>query len=119
MFGGAVMFIVGVLDVIQGVVALFKEEVYIVPASGLIVSTDYTVWGWVLIIWGAILVLGALSLFSLGEAGRWLAIVLVGVNVIGQFAWFPSYPLWSLVVIGLSAGVLWALTVGWSAVRED
>lgn len=37
--------------------------------------------------------------------------------MIGQFAWFPAYPLWSLIVILLSAGVLWALSVGWSSVR--
>lgn len=45
-FAGAVMFVVGVFDVIQGLVALFKEEVYLIPASGLVVSTDYTLWGW-------------------------------------------------------------------------
>ncbi len=118
LFGGAVMFIVGVFDVIQGIVALFKEDVYLIPASGLIVSTDYTLWGWLLIIWGIVMVLGALSLFSLGEGGRWFALVVVGINMIGQFAWFPAYPLWSLVVIILSVGVLWALTAGWKTVRE-
>lgn len=119
MFAGAVMFVVGVFDVIQGLVALFKEEVYIIPSSGLVVSTDYTLWGWALLIWGIILVLGALSLFSLSEAGRWFAIVVVAINMIGQFAWFPAYPLWSLIVIILSAAVLWALTVGWSALGDD
>lgn len=119
MFAGAVMFVVGVFDVIQGLVALFKEEVYIIPSSGLVVSTDYTLWGWALLIWGIILVLGALSLFSLSEAGRWFALVVVAINMIGQFAWFPAYPLWSLIVIILSAAVLWALTVGWSALGDE
>lgn len=118
LFGAFVMLVVGVFDVIQGLVALFKEEVYVVPSTGLIVSTDYTTWGWILLIWGIVMILGALSLFGLGEAGRWFAIVVVAINMIGQFAWFPSYPLWSLVVILLSAGVLWALTAGWSTIRD-
>ena len=118
LFAGAMIFIVGVLDVIQGLVALFKEEVYVVGASGLILSTDYTTWGWMLLIWGIVMVLAALSLFAGGGFGRWFAIIVVAVNMIGQFAWFPAYPLWSLVVIGLSAAVLWALTAGWSSLKE-
>ena len=118
LFAGFVMLVVGFFDVIQGLVALFKEEVYVIPASGLIVSTDFTTWGWILLIWGIIMILAALSLFAGGEVGRWFAIVVVAINMIGQFAWFPAYPLWSLVIIGLSAGVLWALTAGWSSLRD-
>lgn len=117
-FAGVIMFVVGVFDVIQGLVALFKEEVYVIPASGLVVSTDFTTWGWILLIWGIVMILAAMSLFAGGQAGRWFALVVVAVNMIGQFAWFPAYPLWSLVVIGLSAGVLWALTAGWSSLRD-
>ena len=84
-----------------------------------LVSTDHTMWGWILLVWGIVMVLGALSLFVLGEGGRWFALVVVAINMIGQFAWFPAYPLWSLIVILLSAGVLWALSVGWSSVRDD
>ena len=118
LFAGFVMLVVGFFDVIQGLVALFKEEVYVIPASGLIVSTDFTTWGWILLIWGIVMILAALSLFAGGEVGRWFAIVVVAINMIGQFAWFPAYPLWSLVIIGLSAGVLWALTAGWSSLRD-
>ena len=38
--------------------------------------------------------------------------------MIGQFAFFPAYPLWSLIVIGISAVVLWALTFGWRDVSR-
>lgn len=117
-FAGSLLFIIGVLNVIQGLVALFKEEVYLVGASGLIITTDYSTWGWMLLIWGIVMVLAALSLFAGGGFGRWFALIVVGINMIGQFAWFPAYPLWSIVAIGLSVAVLWALTVGWSALEE-
>jgi len=118
LFAGALIFIVGALDIIQGLVALFKKEVYVVGESGLILTTNYSTWGWMLLIWGIVMVLAALSLFAGGGFGRWFAIIVVAVNMIGQFAWFPAYPLWSMVAIGLSVAVLWALTAGWSELAE-
>ena len=118
-FAAAVMFVVGAFDVIQGFVALFKDDVYLVGQSGLIIATDYTAWGWTLIIWGAVLIIAALSLLTAGGFGRWFSIIVVTINMIGQFAFFPAYPLWGIVAIGLSLAVLWALTLGWKDVREE
>ena len=119
LFAAAVMFVVGAFDVIQGFVALFKDDVYLVGQTGLIITTDYTAWGWALIIWGAVLIIAALSLLTAGGFGRWFSIIVVTINMIGQFAFFPAYPLWGLVAIGLSLAVLWALTLGWRDVREE
>jgi hypothetical protein len=118
-FAALVMFTIGALDVIQGIAALAKDEVFLVTSSGLLVTTDYTAWGWALIIWGIVLILAAAALFSGKEWGRWFAIVAVVVNLIGQFAWFPAYPLWSLVAIGLGVTVLFALTARWRGAKAD
>lgn len=117
-FAALVLFTVGFIDVIQGFAALFKEEVFLVTESGLLVTTDYTAWGIVLLIWGGILVLAALSLFSGRSWARWFAIVAVIVNIIGQATWFTAYPLWSLVAIGLGVTVLFALTARWTEAKE-
>jgi hypothetical protein len=45
--------------------------------------------------------------------------VVVLINGIGQLAWFPAYPYWSLVAIGLGIAVLWALTAGWKDAAAD
>ena len=118
-FTTAMLFVIGIFDLIQGFVALFKDDVYVVGASGLVLTTDYTTWGWVLIAWGAVLVLAALSLYGLSGFGRWFSIAVVAINMIGQFAFFPAYPLWSLIVIGVSAVVLWALTFGWRDIAQQ
>ncbi len=119
MFAGVMLVAVGVISAIQGLAALFKEEVYVVTEAGLLVTTDYTAWGWTLLIWGGVLVLAGLGLFGGKSWARWFAIVVVAVNMIGQFAWFPAYPLWSLVAIGLSTAVLFALTVRWNEARTS
>lgn len=117
LFAAIVMFSVGCINAIMGVVALFKEEVYVIGSSGLLVTTDFTAWGWTLLIWGGIMILGALGLFSGQTWARWFAIVLVVVNLIAQFAWFPAYPLWSMITIGLNIVVLFALAVRWDEAR--
>jgi len=39
------LLVVGIFDVIQGLVALFRADVYVVGASGLVLSTDWTTGG--------------------------------------------------------------------------
>ena len=118
-FAGVVMFMIGCLNIIQGLAALVRDDVFLVTKSGLLVTTSYSYWGWALILWGALLVIVALALFVGNEAARWFAIAAIAVNLIMQFAWFPAYPLWSLVVIGLEAAVLYALTVGWKEAKAE
>jgi hypothetical protein len=118
-FAAAVMFTIGAIDIIQGIVALAKDGTYLIPESGLLVTTNFTTWGWALIIWGIVMMLAAAALFAGKEWGRWFAIVVIIVNGIGQIAWFPAYPLWSLLAIGLEIAVLYALTAGWKAARSD
>ncbi len=118
-FAVAVMFIVGAVDVIQGLAALLKSTVYVLPEKDLLVTTNYDAWGWALIIWGVVLMLSAASLFGGGGWGRWFAIIVIIINAIVQIAFFPAYPLWSLLVIGLQLAVLWALTAGWSGARAE
>ena len=87
--------------------------------SGLLVTTSYSYWGWALIIWGGLMVLVALGLFAGNEASRWFAIAAASVNLIMQFTWFTSYPLWWMVVIGLDIAILYALTAGWRDVKRE
>ena len=91
-FAGFVLIIVGCINAIQGLVAIFKHTVYVLPSSQLVVTTDYKAWGWTLLIWGIIMALAGLGLFSAKSWARWFAIFVVFINLIGQFAWFPAFP---------------------------
>ena len=57
-FASIMMVMLGTFHMIQGLVALFRDQYYLVGKSGLVVSVNYTTWGWVELIFGAI-VLGA------------------------------------------------------------
>jgi hypothetical protein len=41
-FAAAVLLTIGAIDIIQGLAALLKDEVYLVTGSGLLVTTDFT-----------------------------------------------------------------------------
>jgi hypothetical protein len=112
-FAGIMLVVIGGLNMIQGFVALFKDDVYAVAGTDLVVSTNFTAWGIALLIWGGIMILAGLALFTAEEWARWFAIIVVVINLIGQFAFFSSFPLWSLIVIGLDAAILFALTARW------
>jgi hypothetical protein len=121
-FAGIVILIVGAMDVLQGFVAILKDEYVVATAKGLAIL-DVTAWGWATLIWGALLILAALGL--LGGAGwaRWLAIIGVAVNAVQQMAFLANYPqaypLWNLLIVALNIVVLYALTARWQGFRDS
>lgn len=112
-FAAIILFTVGCVNAIQGLAAILKDDVFLVTKSDLLVTADYTAWGWALLIWGIVMALAAMGLISGKGWARWFAVAVVIINLIVQFAWFPAYPLWSLVAIGLDTAILYALTVRW------
>ena len=119
-FAGILMLIIGSIDFFQGLIALFEDEYFVVTASGFLV-VDLTAWGWIMLIWGVLLVLAGLGLIAAQSWARWFAIVVVSVNVIAQLGFLGNsqYPLWSLTVMALNVIVLYALTARWSESAAD
>ncbi len=119
-FAGILMLIVGGIDFFQGLIALFEDEYYVPTGSGFLVF-DLTGWGWTMLIWGTLLVLGGLGLLAGQGWARWFTIVVVAVNFILQLGFLGNsqYPLWSLTVVALNVIVLYALTARWSESRAE
>ena len=114
-FAGILMLIVGGIDFFQGLIALLEDEYFVPTGSGFLV-VDLTGWGWTMLIWGSLLVLGGFGLLAGQGWARWFTIVLVSVNFILQLGFLGNsqYPLWSLTVVALNIIVLYALTARWS-----
>jgi hypothetical protein len=119
-FAGILMLLVGSIDFMQGLIALFDDEYFVVTDAGFLVL-DLTGWGWAMLIWGTLLVLAGLGLLSAQSWARWFAIVVVSLNFIAQLGFLGNsqYVLWSLTVIALNFVVLYALTARWSESTEE
>jgi hypothetical protein len=113
-FAGMLMLILGGIDVFQGLIALFEDEYYVVTGSGFLV-VDLTAWGWIMVIWGVLLVLAGLALLAGRSWARWFTIVVVTLNVFAQLGFLGNsqYPLWALTALALNVVVLYALTARW------
>jgi hypothetical protein len=77
---------------------------------------DLTTWGWIMMIWGVILLFAGFGLLSGATWARWFSIVVLSLNIIAQLGFVGSaqYPLWALTVLTLTIVVLYALIVRWN-----
>jgi hypothetical protein len=119
-FAGMLMLIIGGIDFFQGLIALFEDEYYVVTRSGFL-AVDLTTWGWVMLIWGVLLVLAGLGLLAGQGWARWFTIVVVSLNFFAQLGFLGNsqYPLWALTALTLNVVVLYALTARWSESKAE
>lgn len=115
-FAGAMLLVVGMINVFEGFVALFQDERLVVTEDNFIV-VDVTGFGWTLLISGALMIAVSLGLFTAQTWARITAIAIVCVHAAVQVAWLGAYPFWSLLMIALDVVVLFALTAKWSEAR--
>jgi hypothetical protein len=110
-FGGVMMIMLGLVQVIQGLVALVEDEYYLVTRNGLVVSVDYTTWGWTHLVLGIIAGLTGAGLLAGNTAARIVGVVIAVVSALVNLAFMPAYPLWSIIVITLDVIVIFAIVV--------
>ena len=114
-FAGLMIIIIGSLDFFEGLIAVIRDQYYVVTPSQIVVF-DLTTWGWIMMIWGVILLLAGFGLLSGATWARWFSIVVLSLNIIAQLGFVGSsqYPLWALTVLTLTIVVLYALIVRWN-----
>ena len=112
LFAAFLLGLAGAFNVIEGIAALAKDEVFAVRKGQLLVF-DYTTWGWIMLLLGVAMILVALGLNGARGWARITALILVGLHALAQIGFISAQPLWSLLVIGLDVVVIYALTVRW------
>jgi len=109
-FAAVMMMISGVIQALQGIVALANDEFYVVGPK-YTYQFDITTWGWIHLLLGILVALVGVFLFMGSTWARWTGIVIVALATIANFAWVPYYPVWGIIVLALDGAVIWALTV--------
>ncbi|MFL5942505.1 MAG: hypothetical protein ACJ75L_04485 [Gaiellaceae bacterium] len=108
-FAASMLGLVGILSVIDGIVALSKSRFYVADAT--YVFSDLRTWGWITLIIGAIAILAAGGILAGSQWARWFGMFAAGLNAIGLFSFAPGYPLWTLIIFACDVLVIYALAV--------
>ncbi|MDX2378145.1 MAG: hypothetical protein QNM02_00115 [Acidimicrobiia bacterium] len=108
-FAGVMLVVLGVFDIIQGLVAVINDEFYVVTQEW-VFEFDVTAWGWIHMILGVVLIASGIGIFSGNVAARTVGVIVAAVAMIANFAWLPYYPVWSIILIAISIAIIWALT---------
>lgn len=108
MFAGIMMAVNGIFSAIAGLVALTKDEFYVVLPNYLL-ELDATTWGYIHLIVGIVVALAGFSVLTGKTWARVVGIVVASLSAIANFAFIPYYSAWSLLIIAIDVVVIWAL----------
>jgi vacuolar-type H+-ATPase subunit I/STV1 len=108
-FAGIMAFVVGIFNVIDGLVALFRNDYYLVTAQDILVF-NFTAWGWIWLILGLVQIALGAGIIAGQLWARTAGVVLAVLAAIGQLAFLRAFPVWSVIVIALCVVVVYALT---------
>jgi len=112
-FAGIMLILIGCFHGIAGIVGIFKDGYYALPKKQLLVSVDYTAWGWVHLFLGAAIAVAGIGVMLTGARwARWIGIVLAGLGMIASFMWLPYFPLWAVITLAIDVFIIWALCAG-------
>lgn len=111
-FAGILLIIAGAIDLIYGFIAIFQPaSSYFAVSDGQLVVLDVQGWGWWHVIFGIVLILAGIALFSGATWARVLAIILAALNGLSHLMVLPLQPWWSVIVITIDILIIYGLTV--------
>jgi hypothetical protein len=117
-FAGAMMLLLGLFHLVEGFLALFRDEYYQVGASRLTVHVDWAAWGWVHIIGGVAIMAAGIGLFTGKLWARVAAVLLAMISAIINIGFLAAYPVYGVLMVGLDVLIIWAVTVHGGELRE-
>jgi hypothetical protein len=110
-FAGVMMMMMGGFHALMGLIALFQDEYFVTTSSGLAVSIDYTQWGWIHLILGAVVFAAGLAVMSGKLWARVVGVLLAALSAFANMIFIAAYPLWSIIIITIDVLTIYALIV--------
>lgn len=115
-FAGTMLMIVGILNVVYGIAAIDNSKFFVNGAQYVI--SDLNLWGWVVLITGALQVLTAFGVWARNTLATWAGVAFAGLNAIGVLLMLPAYPFLSVSLFAVDMLVIYALAVHGGHRRE-
>lgn len=109
--------LVGVLNVVDGIVAQSKSSFY--AAGARYVFGDLKTWGWIVLLLGVAEIAAALTIARGSELARWFGVAAASVNALAQLMFLRANPWWSLTAFTMDILIVYALTAFGGAQLAD
>lgn len=106
-FAGIMFVVAGFANLIWGIGALAGK--HYLPEENLLFSS-LTLWGWIAIVWGTLLLLGSYLVLTVSPSGRGAGIVLAVVSAIFWLFALPVLPIFALTAILIDALIIYGLS---------
>ena len=123
MFAGIMVLLVGVFNVIDGLRAITSaNQVRDHFPNGnveLPLTDNLKVWGWVILIIGAVMILAAFLIFAGNMFGRIVGIAVAALNAVVQLSYLDHNTFWSFTMILVDILVIYALVAHGGRIEDD
>lgn len=116
-FAASLLVLVGGMQIIQGLGALFNPD-YFVVANGQLFVFNLATWGWIHLILGVLVLSSGVGTFTGATWARIVAIIATVLVMLASIAYITTFPWWALFVLVAGSFVLYALTVHGDEVRD-
>jgi len=117
-FAAFMMILNGVIQMLEGLMALVNDSYYHVSSRGLAVHIDYTWWGWIHLLLGAAILASGFGVLSGNVLARAVGVVLAGINAVVALIFIEAAPVWGILLITVDVLVIYALTVHGRELRD-
>ena len=118
-FTAALMVIVAVFQIANGLTAFFRSGTYVVGENRLAVDVDYTVWGWVHLVLGLVAGAAAFGLLAGQTWARVVGIIMAVASAVTNLAFIRAYPVGGTLVILLDVLVIYAIAVHGGELKDS
>jgi len=114
-FVGIVLMIIGAVNIIEGLVGITRTNQLerAINVNTLPATSDVKTWGWIIFIWGIIVLLAGFAILGGATWARVVAIFVASVNLLINVAFFgsDSRPLWGFVLVFLNIFIIYGVAV--------
>ncbi|MFC3383066.1 DUF7144 family membrane protein [Couchioplanes azureus] len=110
-FIGIILCAAGLINAVQGLVAIFDDGFYRAPTSSLVVDADYAVWGWALLILGGTLLFAGAGVVLGYRWARVVGVVVASINALVNLGFATAYPTWTILAVCFDVSAIYALIV--------
>src|SRR3954447_4826491 len=110
-FAALMLALAGGFNICFGLTALLNDEILHTGGSAGVVILDFTVWGWVHLIMGVLMLFTSYGLIAMRGWARWAGIAFAALNTMVQFASITATPIAAVLMVLFDLIVIYQLTL--------